>query len=529
MRIHQKSPIGLILVTAAYLTVLGNIAFFAKAFENFPIQANSFFLGSLVVFIWLVTVLLSVLLSTRYTLKAWLILLVFITATSSYFTQEFGVVIDETMLINALETNSSEALDLVNWKLIVFIALGAVLPSFLILRWPLEYGRWFIGLRNSVALMVIAIASVLVCVYSASSTYASFFREYKDVRTYSNPVYPIYSVIKLAKRHFADARPNTLQQVSPAARVDPDDEDRELLIFIVGETARADHFSLYGYPRKTNPVLESQPSIKVFHDMTSCGTSTAVSVPCMFSVKGRKEFDLNTAKYEENVLDVLARAGVSVLWRDNNSSSKGVADRVRYEDFKSPGVNPICDQECRDPGMLDGLQQYIDQQKGDILIVLHMMGSHGPAYFKRVPHEFAQFQPACNSIKLSDCSNEEIVNAYDNTILYTDYFLGEVIALLKNNSTQFEVGMFYVSDHGESLGENGTYLHGMPYLFAPQAQTQVPALAWFGDHNDIDEQNLPETLNRKLSHDFLFNALLGYFEVEPSPDVRVKSEIVYEE
>ena len=114
------------------------------------------------------------------------------------------------------------------------------------------------------------------------------------------------------------------------------------------------------------------------------------------------------------------------------------------------------------------------------------MGSHEPAYYKCYPESFNTFKPACNSLELSSCTNKEINNAYDNAIFYTDYFLSHVISLLKENTPKFEITMFYISDHGESLGESGLYLHGMPYIFAPDSQTKVPLIVWASETSDID-------------------------------------------
>ncbi len=317
-----------------------------------------------------------------------------------------------------------------------------------------------------------------------------------------------------------------LQQLSPAtitevhaigqdAYIPAEDVERELVIFVLGETARADHFSLNGYAKQTNPLLSKEAVISFPH-MESCGTSTDVSVPCMFSGYGRSQFDNDKGRSTENLLDVLTRAGVHVLWRDNNSDSKGVALRVPYEDFKTPKKNHHCDVECRDEGMLEGLQAFIDQHpKGDIMIILHQMGNHGPAYYKRYPKSFERFTPACQSNQLDECSAEEINNAYDNAILYTDHFLSSVIDLLKQNDPSFETAMVYVSDHGESLGEKGVYLHGMPWFMAPDAQKNPAAVMWFGKHyDDIDKLALKSRANKAVSHDNMFHTLLGMMEVQ---------------
>jgi lipid A ethanolaminephosphotransferase len=284
---------------------------------------------------------------------------------------------------------------------------------------------------------------------------------------------------------------------------------------VVGETARADRFSLNGYERRTNPLL-ARLGVISFTDFSSCGTSTAISVPCMFDIHERENFSSSESAATENALDVLRHAGVTVLWRDNNSNSKGVADRIAIEDFHSPETNPVCDTECRDVGMLSGLREYIDrQQSGDILIVLHQMGSHGPAYFKRYPDEFHVFVPTCDTKQLDDCSESEIGNAYDNSILYTDYFLSQVIELLRSYDDRFETVMLYASDHGESLGESGIYLHGLPYWLAPDAQTRVPVILWFGrNYHDVDVAAMRQLRDEPLSHDNLFHTLLGLFEID---------------
>jgi lipid A ethanolaminephosphotransferase len=236
----------------------------------------------------------------------------------------------------------------------------------------------------------------------------------------------------------------------------------------------------------------------------------------MFAIYNRDRFSGDKARNTENLLDVLQHAGVTVLWRDNNSDSKGVARRVPFEDFRSPDTNPVCDLECRDEGMLEGLQSFIDgHPSGDILVVLHPMGSHGPAYHKRYPADFRRFTPTCDTSQLDACSEEQIGNSYDNTLLYTDYFLSKVISLLRDNDEHFETAMIYASDHGESLGEGGLYLHGLPYFVAPEAQTHVPMVFWFGHRFDGARiEALRQLADRRYSHDNLFHTLLGLFEIE---------------
>jgi lipid A ethanolaminephosphotransferase len=322
-----------------------------------------------------------------------------------------------------------------------------------------------------------------------------------------------------------------LQSIGKNSFISLNDIDRELIILVIGETARRDRFSLNGYKKETNPLLK-QENIYSFTNVTSCGTSTAVSVPCIFSHFGRKNFAVEDARGIENLLDVLGHTKrVSLLWRDNNSDSKGVAARIAYEDYKTSKSNTICDSECRDEGMLVGLQGYIDSVKeNDIVIVLHQMGNHGPAYYKRYPKEFAHFKPYCETNDLSKCSNEEIDNAYDNAIRYTDLFLSKTISLLKNNSSKFSTVMVYVSDHGESLGENGVYLHSMPYMIAPKEQIEVPLIMWFGGdiETELKKDFLKERLNHPFSHDNIFHTVLSLMEIESSvlnPELDILNKI----
>lgn len=452
--------------------------------------------------------------SSRLTLKPVLTVMLLVTATVAYFADHYGTVIDEVMIRNAMLTDSSEVGDLLSMELATRIVLLGILPALWLWRTPLRYRGWRRELAGRFGMVVLATGVVLVVLASFSAHYASFFREYKPLRYYTNPLYPLYSTLAYVHATRAVDPRMPIRLIAADARLPADDPHRELMIFVVGESARADHFSLYGYPRPTNPRLSRLTDLVAYRDVVSCGTSTATSLPCMFSPDARVDFDVREAGRSENLLDVLQRAGVSVLWRDNNSDSKGVALRVPYQDFRTPEVNGVCDPECRDVGMLEGLQEYIDAQQRDILIILHQIGNHGPAYHKRYPPHFEHFTPVCASARLSDCSIDEIHNAYDNAIRHTDWFLAKIVDLLRNNETHFETMMLYVSDHGESLGEHGLFLHGAPYVFAPREQREVPLLIWQGRHNDVDTESLFEQARFATSHDAIFQTVLNYFEVE---------------
>jgi lipid A ethanolaminephosphotransferase len=505
----------LIVLVVVFILLTGNWRFYHELIAAFPLHGlNIAFVLSLSVFMGALCVLLLAIVSNRHLLKPALILALITAAICGYFSDTFGTVIDASMLTNAAETDRAEAGDLLSFGLLLRLFLLGVLPAWLVWHWPVKRSTWQDELLSRLKMMGLAFVAIIAAVLPLSAHYSSFIREHKMVRYYANPVFPIYSSIRFLAGATTNKQAEPLKQLGLDAKPQAGDMHRELMILVIGETARADHFSLYGYSKTTNPELSKVKDLVVYRNVSSCGTSTAISVPCIFSQSGQSGFKREVSQHTENVLDVLKHAGISVFWLDNNSSSKGVADRVNYTDFKNPDNNPHCDVECRDTGMLAGLQKLIDDTPGDILIVLHQMGSHGPAYFKRYPKDYERFKPACQSAMLSECEGEHIINAYDNTILYTDHFLAETIKLLKVNESRFETMMLYVSDHGESLGENGVYLHGAPYMMAPDAQTRVPLLIWQGAFNDIDESSLAVRSQQPQSHDAVFQSLLNFYEID---------------
>lgn len=503
-----------LLLVAVFITATMNIHFFTSSMALYPPSEYPVFYGSLLLFSFAVQLFTVALLALLLPLSAALILALLVGATSSYFSDTYGTVIDTEMLRNVLESNTAESLDLLSPALLLRLALLSALPILLLLSYPAKNSSTWTSRRDALFCGIGALLLLLGIILSQSDQYASFLREHKQVRYYLNPGYPVYSALRFGGSLISSSEPHIFNQLNAGAALPEGDDDRELVIMVVGETARADHFALNGYSRDTTPLLSQQRRLISYRNIESCGTSTAISVPCMFSYLTHDDMNVDEARASENILDVLSQAGVTVLWRDNNSDSKGVAARLPFEDFRKPDNNPACDTECRDIGLLGGLQDYIDSHDGDLLIVLHQMGSHGPAYAKRYPSAFEHFTPACQSPELSTCSQQAIINAYDNSIRYTDYFLNAVISLLQKNTPRFETAMFYVSDHGESLGENHLYLHGMPYALAPEAQTHVPVLVWAGESSDIDLRQSQALSAATNSHDVVFDTLLKLFEVE---------------
>ena len=527
---RQISLDYLIFLTALFLVMTANIGFFQQALHIYDLKSNLGFIlslgGLLLGLLWLVLQLLCYRISYRFVL----IFMVIIASVCAYFTNTYGTIFDRDMLLNGLQTDQAEAQDLLTVTFIIRVLLLGILPAFLIFKARVPCLSWKNAIQHKIVTIVMALALIAVSLLPFGGQYASFFREHKQVRYYSNPITPVYSAFKLAKVYYDDAtRPTSItphavdatlgnKNITSTSEMQATNNSKpKLMVFVVGEAVRGDHISLNGYPRDTMPLLRKQDDLYSFQQATACGTSTAYSIPCMFSYLDRQSYNVDEAKYHENVLDTLKRMGVNVIWRDNNSSSKGVADRVTYEEFKTETLNPICDDECRDIGMLTGFDKLLaasSSNNKDTLIILHQMGNHGPAYYKRYPKEFEIFKPVCMSNELSECGASSVTNAYDNAIRYTDFFLNATIEELKKYEDDYDVVMIYMSDHGESLGEKNIYLHGLPYKIAPNAQKHVPLIVWSPKNNSIDGTTLKSMIKTPVSHDVLTPSLLSFYDIE---------------
>jgi len=513
----------LVLFISVLFTALYNYSFFKAVIGVYGIDGFYFiYILSIILVLISLNVFIFSLISGKYTIKPLSILIIFLSSFCAYFMDSYNTVIDSEMIRNILQTNLDESMDLFNIKLVLYILFLGLVPSYIVYKIKIDYKPFKQALILKLKALFLSLLVIVIMIFSFSKFYTSFFREHKPLRFQVNPIYWIYSIGNYIHESLTSG-PIVVKQVGEDAKIIPgvnneSNEEPELVIMVVGEAARADRFSLNGYEKETNPLLKKENIIN-FPNMYSCGTTTAQSVPCMFSIYDRPDYDYKKGISTENVVDVLNHTKfVNILWRDNNSDSKGVALRVDFQDYRSSENNTMCDEvECRDEGMLVGLEDYINKHKNeDILIVLHQMGNHGPAYYKRYPKKFEKFTPVCKTNQLEECTKEEVNNAYDNAILYTDYFLSKVINFLKPYSKSHETAMIYMSDHGESLGDNGIYLHGLPYMFAPEEQKHIGSLMWFGQtiKEDIDVDKLNSYSNKKFTQDNLFHTLLGIFEVE---------------
>lgn len=459
----------------------------------------------------------------RLFIKPLAVFLILSSSAISYFMQSYGIVIDKSMVQNLFQTDVAEVGELLSVGLVWHLLLTGILPALCFAIWPIKTLP-----PRRIALHQLANLFACLTIIGLNAgllykDYSSLFRNHREIRNLAVPSnFLYYGTRYLAGAYDPETRP--FQQLGqdarltrPAAAKVSSQRRNDLVVLVVGETARAANFSLNGYARDTNPELESRDVVS-FKQVESCGTSTAVSLPCMFSLLGHDHFDDTRAQYQSNVLDILSNAGIDLLWRDNNSGCKGVCSRIRSEEENQFVTKADCiENECFDEGMLNRLDAFLAKDNGPKLIVLHQKGSHGPAYYKRVPADYRRFLPVCESSELQTCAANEIVNAYDNTILYTDHFLARVIDYLKEKESRYNTAMLYLSDHGESLGENNIFLHGMPWLLAPEEQKHVPMIFWssseFRQSRGIDASCLRNRTEAPLSQDNLPHSLLGLLQV----------------
>ena len=522
------SPFGAALLAALWIAGIGNLALW-RAMADLPEVANARGLAFGIGFgvaIAAIHVALFSLLAWRWTLKPVITLFLLAAAGGAYFMLSYGVVIDRSMMVNVLLTDGREARELLSLRMLgALLALG-VLPAALLWRARIAWAPPLRQLRQN-AIVFAASCAVLA---SAGGLFfpdlSATMRNHTQLRYLVNPLNSFYALAIVGRQPVQRSGVAVLplgedaHLPALAAGAKP-----PLMVMVVGETARADHIGLNGYARDTTPRLASE-GVASLRNVWSCGTNTAASVPCMFSNLGREAFE-NRPANTEGLADVLQRAGYAVLWLDNQAGGcKGVCDRVPKVDYRAlqAAAPELCQgDECFDEVMLRGLDERIarlpaERRARGVVVFMHQMGSHGPAYYLRSPARFKRFTPECTTNALQQCAREQVVNAYDNTIAYTDHFLASTIDWLKTREAQWAPALVYVSDHGESLGENNLYLHGLPYRFAPDVQKHVPWISWFSPQferqSGVATACLKAKADERLSHDDYFHSALGLLNVQ---------------
>lgn len=514
------------LLVSVWLAFALNIGFYQKLHQLTPYQGMKswlFLIASVLVVTALYNILLQ-LLQWRWTAKAVALILLFIGGFSAYFVCSLGVVISPDQIQNAMQTDPQEVKGLMSIRLLFWSLFMVALPMLVAACIPLKVEtKSKILIKKGVHLIAsFAVLAAMLFVFYVD--YAAIFRQHRDLKGMISPQNAIAAGFSYFHHQAPKENLPLVKYGEDAHLVEKTAQGKKpkLMVLVVGETARAESFSLNGYAKNTNPELSKLDVIN-FSQVSSCGTATAVSVPCMFSGMPRSDYDENLANHREGLLDIAQRAGYKVTWIDNNSGCKGTCTRVEQVEISPELKKKWCtpEGECYDQILVDALNQYIEKIPADDqtprLIVLHQVGSHGPAYYARATPEFQKFKPTCDTNAIQGCTQDALINSYDNSIVYTDHILSEVIQSLKANS-MYQTGFWYLSDHGESTGEYGMYLHGAPYAMAPSQQTHVPMIMWFSPewraHQAANVSCLSQQKSKVLSQDNLFPSLLSILGVQ---------------
>lgn len=509
---------SLILLVSLFLAVAANTAFWRGILAGrSPHDWHSWSFGAAM--LALLTALHFILIApiaVRRTMRPLLAAVVVVSLLADHYMARYGIVLDVSMLRNVLRTDVREAFELITIGSVMAFVTGIGVAA-LVARVQVERRSWGKALRARAGGLLAALFVLVGALLFVFQDLSSLMRNERSLRYAVNPASLVWSLGNLA---FANARafnarrdpPEPVQRIQRAGGM-----RSRLLVMVVGETARAANFGINGYARMTTPELAGLDIVN-FPDAHACGSSTEVSLPCMFSPFGRADYDEARIRRHESLLHVLSRAGYRVIWLDNQSGCKGVCDGLEVRDLSRSTDPQLCaDGRCFDAILARELDRIAQSGTGDTVVVLHQLGNHGPAYFRRYPQTAKRFVPACAHDDLRNCSREEIVNAYDNAIAYTDHFLADVIRRLDARRDRYDVAMVYVSDHGESLGEKGLYLHGMPYAIAPQEQLHVPMLWWLpastATSMGFDAHCFRGTADRRVSHDNLYHTIMGMLGV----------------
>lgn len=518
------SPALLNLAVLIWITATQNMTLWSRIWAPFPghpVKAV-IFAATIVAFFHLILTLLAV----RRMQKPVLVAMLMIGAVSSFYQDKLGITIDREMIQNAMVTTVAEGKHLITLPFLVHVVLLGVLPSAGVI-WVRVRRRAVVRAAMAWAGMVAAVLALFLGLFfSDSKLHMGTFREHKEILAAHQPMAPIAGALRYARlmMHSANIVAAPLGRDAKAGPLLAATDKPVLLVIWAGETTRAQNWGLNGHVRDTTPELRRRGVVN-FTDVTSCGTATATSLPCMFSHLTREEFSYTAGLSHENLLDVLRHAGFRVEWWDNNTGHKNIADRADAtgEMIRSHRQEAHCARgECTDAVFLDFLKERAATITQDTVLVFHQIGSHGPSYFLRYPPEMKGFAPACGTAVLTDCTAEELALAYDNTILYSDWVMAQSIDILEA-ATGVTPAMVYVSDHGESLGEGGLYLHGAPWFMAPEEQTKVPMVMWLSDRFEaalgLTQECLAARSDEAVSHDNLFSTVLGMVDVRT--EVRV--------
>ncbi len=428
---------------------------------------------------------------SRFVGKFLLVIFFIVNAIAVYFINTYSVIVDESMVGNVLNTNYAESSSFFSIKLILYIILLGVIPGIYIIQAKIIN----VTVKRFLIITSLTLLFILTVAFVNASNWLWID---KNSKTLGGLAMPWSYTVNISLFYVHKHQKNEKEILLPNAIIK--DNQKSVVVLVIGESARSENFSLYGYPKNTNPLLSKTANVFHFNAVSSATYTTA-------GVKAILE-DTNTDKLYEILPNYLYRNGVDVVWRTTNWGEPPVHIND-YENRDSLMKN--CKGEgCNyDEVLLTGLkEQILASKKNKVLIILHTSTSHGPTYSKKYPPQFETFTPVCNSVELGNCSHTELINAYDNTIVYTDYILSNVIEDLKQLK-DYKSAMIFVSDHGESLGEKNLYMHGLPLSIAPKEQYEIPFIVWLSDNSS--KQVKPEKM---LSQNNVFHSVLNFLGIQ---------------
>ena len=478
--------------------LLYNMPFFQYVanHSNETVGGRLFLLASLVIIMLALNFMMTylVMFLLRKVGRVLLAILSVINATAVYFIYTYSVMIDATSIENVFNTRYAEASGFFSWQLwLSMIGFGA-LPALYCLLQPVTYGKVRrLGVSCGCALlMVLAVASLNV----GQTLWIT--QHDTELGGLLQPWSYLVNTCRVASfNHDAQVEEIKLPDGSIT------DEEKAVVVLVIGESARKANFQLYGYQRPTNPLLSKQEKLKVYH-ATSCATYTTAGTKAILEPK------ISDDLYEL-LPNYAFRTGVDVVWRTSNWGEPPIhIDEYLTDDElgkQFPG-----EDVSHDAILLKGLRERIEaSRKHKVLIVLHTSTSHGPKYADKYPQQFEVFKPVARNVEEGEKNVSMLANAYDNSIVYTDYLLDSLITTLRDMN-DWRSAMIFISDHGESLGENKVFMHGLPMKLAPKEQYEIPFLVWTSD--DFRSYKSDDKLPAVLEQHYIFHSVLNLLSIQ---------------
>lgn len=496
LKAYKANAIAFIFIVSALQVALFHFPLFGFVRSNLALDSASALLlfASLVLFLFALVAfvpLLLALISFRLT-KIWLALTSLTNALAVYFVSTYGVFLDKTMMGNLFNTNIAESSAFLSFKMVLWIFALGIIPAIFVLALK-------VAKPTRKALAKFSGLIFLALILLAGINFKNLLWLDKHAKQLGALAMPYSYIINSARYFQSELAKNKREIALPNAHITND--KKSVLVLVIGESARAKNFSLYGYLRETNPLLskiKTGGGLKYFNAKSST-TYTSASIKNMLSHK-------DSGDLYEILPNYLARAGVSVVWRSSNWGEPPLhlQNIMRYNELAQ--IYAPFDDGYESALVANLSEEIKAQESPKVLIIIHTSTSHGPTYYKKYPPKFEKFTPVCKSVEPKGCAQSEIINAYDNTILYTDFLLHSIIEQLRKLGN-YDSAMIYVSDHGESLGENGVYMHGIPLAFAPKEQYEIPFIVWSSNTNRIKDLT-------EATHFHIFHSVLAFLGVD---------------